>query len=111
TWRALGKTLPNRLNIVLSRSAQVDTAPDLVFLRNENEAADLAKYLKCDLFVIGGAKTFATFTDLIDAWIVTRIPVDIEDADVFMPRDFLIGFEAVETREIGEGLLVETFRR
>jgi dihydrofolate reductase len=111
TWRSLGKTLPNRLNIVLSRSAQIDTAPDLVFLRNENEAADLAKYLKCDLFVIGGAKTYTTFSDLIEAWIVTRIPIDVSDADVFMPSDFLDGFSVVEGREIGDGLKVETFRR
>ena len=111
TWRALGKPLQNRLNIVLSRSAQIDTAPDLVFLRNENEAADLAKYLKCDLFVIGGSKTYTTFSGLIDAWIVTRIPIDVDDADVFMQSDFLNGFSVVETREIGDGLKVETFRR
>jgi len=111
TWRSLGRTLPNRLNIVLSRSAQIDTAADLVFLRNENEAADLAKYLKCDLFVIGGAKTYESFKSMIDAWIVTRIPIDVESADVFMPYDFLYGYSAVETRDIGEGLKVETFHR
>ena len=111
TWRSLGKTLANRLNIVLSRSTQTDTASDLIFLRSEREAADLAKYLKCDLFVIGGAKTYATFAGLIDAWIVTRVPIEVADADVFMPSDFLEGFDVVETRDIGEGLKVETFRR
>jgi dihydrofolate reductase len=76
------------------------------------KATDLAKYLKCDLFVIGGAKTYATFTDWIDAWIVTKVPIDVADADVFMPSDFLDGLILlVETREIGESLKVETFRR
>jgi len=111
TWRSLGRTLPNRLNIVLSRSAQIDTAPDLVFLRNENETADLAKYLKCDLFVIGGAKTYESFKNMIDAWIVTRVPIEVENADVFMPYNFLEEFSVVETRDIGEGLKVETFHR
>lgn len=111
TWRAIGKPLPNRLNIVLSRSAQIDTNENLIFLRSEKEAVDLAKYLKCDLFVIGGAKTYAEFADLIDAWIVTRVPLTIDDADAFMPSDFLDGFSSVEMRELGDGLRVETFHR
>ena len=111
TWRSIGRPLPNRLNIVLSRSAQIDKAENLIFLRSEKEALDLAKFLKCDLFVIGGSKTYAEFTDKINAWIVTRVPVTIEDADVFMPADFLNGFEIVESRELADGLTVETFRR
>ena len=111
TYRSIGKPLPGRLNIVLSRSAQIDTASDLIFLRSEKEAIDLTKFLNCDLFVIGGAKTFAEFTDHVDAWIVTHVPVEVADADVFMPTDFLDGFESVENRDIDESLVVETFRR
>src|SRR5688572_17889544 len=76
TYRSIGKPLPGRLNIVLSRSAQIDTARDLIFLRSEKEAIDLTKFLNCDLFVIGGAKTFAEFADHVDAWIVTHVPVE-----------------------------------
>lgn len=111
TFRSIGKPLPNRLNIVLSRSAQINTADDLIFLRSEREAIDIGKYLKCDLFVIGGAKTYAEFAPLIDAWIVTHVPVDVDGADVFMPSDFLDGFSSVEIRELGDALRVETFRR
>lgn len=111
TWRSLGKPLPNRLNIVLSRSAQIDRAENLMFLRSEKEALDLARFLNCDLFVIGGSKTFAEFADSLKAWIVTRVPVTVEDADVFMPDDFLKGFQTIETRELGDGLKVETLRR
>lgn len=111
TWRSIGRPLPNRLNLVLSRSAQIDRADNLIFLRNEKEALDLTKYLKCDLFVIGGSKTYTEFAASLNAWIVTRIPATVEDADVFMPADFLKGFQRVETRELGDGLTVETFRR
>ncbi len=111
TWRSIGRPLPGRLNIVLSRSAQIDTAENLIFLRSEKEALDLAKFLKCDMYVIGGSKTYTEFADSINAWIVTRVPVEVEDADVFMPANFLGGFEAVESREIGDGLRVESFRR
>ena len=111
TWRSIGKPLPNRLNIVLSRSAQIDKAENLIFLRSETEALDLAKFLKCDLFVIGGSKTYAEFANTINAWIVTRVPITVDDADVFMPADFLEGYEIVESREVGDSLTVETFRR
>lgn len=111
TWRSIGRPLPNRLNIVLSRSAQIDQADNLIFLRSEKEALDLTRFLNCDLFVIGGSKTFAEFAGSLDAWIVTRIPVTVEDADVFMPAEFLDAFQQVETRELGDGLVVETFRR
>ena len=111
TWRSIAKPLPNRLNLVLSRSAQLDTADDLIFLRSEKEAIDLAKYLRCDLFVIGGSKTFAEFAPYLDSWIVTEVPETVEDADVFMPNDFLDGFNAVEARELGDGLIARTFHR
>jgi dihydrofolate reductase len=111
TYRSIGKPLPGRLNIVLSRSAQIDIAENLIFLRSEKEALDLAKFLNCDLFVIGGAKTYVEFAKYIDAWIVTRVPLNVDDADVFMPNDFLDGFDSVERREIGDGLIVETLRR
>ena len=111
TWRSIGGPLPGRLNIVLSRSAQLDSARDLIFLRSESEALDLAAYLKTDLFVIGGSKTFAEFADRIGQWIVTRVPDEPKDADTFMPDDFLDGFEKFETVEIADGLTVEKFHR
>lgn len=111
TWRSIARPLPNRLNIVLSRSAQIDRADNLIFLRSEKEALDLSRFLACDLYVIGGSKTFAEFAVHIDEWIVTRIPLEIEDADVFMPDNFLDGFQRAETRGLGDGLVVETLRR
>lgn len=111
TFRSIGRLLPNRLNIILSRSSNVERFENTILLRSEKEAVDLAKYLKCDLFVIGGSKTYESFADAIDSWIVTHIPVSVEDADVFMPADFLDKFSSVETRELGDGLRVETFHR
>lgn len=111
TWRSIGKPLPDRLNIVLSRSAQIDRAENLIFLRSEKEALDLANFLKCDLVVIGGSKTYAEFAGSINSWIVTRVPVTVDDADVFMPADFLDGFTLVETQPLPDGLMVEVFRR
>lgn len=111
TWDSIGRPLPNRLNIVLSRSGSIEPHPGVILLRSKEEVLSLAGYLKGDVFIIGGAKTYENFSDVIDKWIVTEIPATVEDADVFMPRDFLEGFDESEHSEIGEVLMVRTFRR
>lgn len=111
TWRSIGRPLPNRLNTVLSRSGSIEPQPGVILLRSKEEVLSLAGYLKCDVYIIGGAKTYENFADAIDKWIVTEIPETVEDADVFMPRDFLEGFDENERSELGEGLVVRTFRR
>lgn len=111
TWDSIGRPLPNRLNIVLSRSGSIEPQPGVILLRSKEEVLSLARYLKCDVFIIGGAQTYQNFADVIDKWIVTEIPETVEDADVFMPRDFFEGFDESEHSELGEGLTVRTFRR
>jgi len=111
TWRSIGRPLPNRLNIVLTRTGNVDTPAEVMKLADVSEVIDLAKLLNRDVFIIGGAEIFAAFADVIDKWIVTFVPVDAEGADTFMPQDFLSAFEPDERIELGEGLIVETFHR
>ena len=111
TWRSIGKPLSNRLNIVLSRRAQLDSNDNLLFLRNVSEAADLSKFLSGDLYVIGGAHIYEAFAPLIDSWIVTEIPETIENADVFMPANYLESFRLVEAEELEDGLTVRRYER
>jgi len=111
TWRSIGKPLSNRLNIVLSRRAQLDSDDNLLFLRNVSEAADLAKFLSGDLYVIGGAHIYEAFAPLIDSWIVTQIPETIANADVFMPANYLDGFKLAEAEELDGGLVVRRYER
>ncbi len=109
TWESIGKPLPKRLNIVLSRSANLENRADVLLLRSKAEVLALANYLKGDLFVIGGAKTYQEFADVIEKWMVTEVPAEIEDADTFMPENFLDGFEAEKTIELESDLRVKIF--
>ena len=111
TWRSIGKPLPGRLNIVLSGSSSVTPPPEVMRLAEKGEVLDLARYLNRDLYVIGGAKTYADFADVIEKWIVTEVPLMVDDADTFMPRDFLSGFEQVEVKELDDNLVVKIFHR
>jgi dihydrofolate reductase len=95
----------------LSRTIASADREDILTIQLKDQARTLWKYLDCDVYIIGGAKTFASFAEDIEKWIVTRIPVNVDDADVFMPENFLDGFELQRTKDLDEGLLVEYFER
>jgi len=109
TWESIGKPLPKRLNIVLSRSQNLENRAAVLLLRSKADVLALSQYLKGDLFIIGGAQTFTEFSDVIEKWIVTEIPETVENADVFMPNDFLDNFELQKTIELENDLRVKIF--
>jgi dihydrofolate reductase len=111
TWRAIGRPLPGRQSIVLSRSEIPDLPNEVILCHSVKQALERAERLNGDIFIIGGAGVYESFQDEIARWIVTRIPETIDDADVYMPLQFLDDFERVERKEIGEGLVVEIFDR
>lgn len=111
TWASIGRALPHRLNIVLSRRDDLDLPDGVRRVGSKNEVLELAGTLDTNVYVIGGAKVFEAFADVIDQWIVTEVPDGVEDADTFMPADFLDHFEIENTRDLGEGLTVRFYAR
>lgn len=111
TWLSLKRPLPNRLNVVLTRRAEVEPRASVVWLRDKESVISLKHYLNCDLFIIGGAQVFEAFREEIDRWLVTRVPLTVEGADTFMPPDFLEGFRPADTQDLGDGLKVTSYAR
>ncbi|HEX8144788.1 MAG TPA: dihydrofolate reductase [Pyrinomonadaceae bacterium] len=111
TWLSLKRPLKERLNIVLSRSSQIEPQPSVITLRNQGAVLALKPYLACDIFVIGGAEVFRAFRDDIERWIVTEVPLVVEDADTFMPADYLQGFGPVDSLSLEENLRVTVYER
>src|SRR5215218_8482441 len=111
TWLTLKRPLPNRLNVVLTRRAEVEPRESVVWLRDRQSALSLKAYLNCDLFVIGGAQIFEMFRAEIDRWLVTEVPLAVEGADTFMPPDFLEGFVPQDVLDLGDGLKVTFYER
>lgn len=111
TWRSIGKPLPNRLNIILSRLGNIDAPPDVMRLSSVDEVVELSKCLNRDVFIIGGAQIYKSFADVIDKWIVTLVPETIEDANTFMPKNFLDEFDVEKTIELSDDLLVKILHR
>jgi dihydrofolate reductase len=108
TFDSIGKALPNRQNIVLSRNSRI-VENNVFVVKSKDEVLSLNKYLNCDLFIIGGASIYAEFADVIEKWVVTEIPQTIENADAFMPSNFLEGFEIVETKMLDDNLSVKIY--
>jgi dihydrofolate reductase len=83
TWDSIGKPLPGRRNIVVTRNAgwHVEGAE---VARSLEEAIELCGDVP-DVFVIGGAQIFAEALPLADAIVATEIDRDI-DGDVYFPR-------------------------
>jgi dihydrofolate reductase len=111
TWTSIGKPLPNRLNIILSRTHTIENQPSILLLRSCEEVLALEKYLNCDLHIIGGASIYEAFKNDIEKWIVTQIPQIIDDADTFMPVNFLENFELSETKILEDNLQVRIYQR
>jgi dihydrofolate reductase len=111
TWKSIGKALPKRLNIVLSRIQNIENQERVLLLRSKEELLALSKYLNCDLYIIGGAKTYENFADVIEKWIVTEVPERIKDADTHMLANFLDGFELKEKLELDDKLKVKVYEK
>lgn len=111
TWTSIGKPLPKRLNVVVSRGRNLENQPEVLLLRSVGEVVALSKYLNGDLFVIGGAETYRNFAGAIEKWIVTEIPAGIADADTFMPADFLEGFLLQSTSDLDDNLKIKIYEK
>jgi dihydrofolate reductase len=111
TWLSLGKPLPDRLNIVMSKDALIEGQESVIVLRDKLSVLSLRPYLACDLFIIGGEQVYRTFLDVIDKWIVTEIPLKVEDADTFMPEDYLRGFKPYDSEQLEENLKVTFYEK
>lgn len=77
TRESIGRDLPKRENIILSRNGDV-TIEDIVE-RGKKE----------DIFIIGGAHIYRAFIPFTDVFLLTHIPGKYE-VDTFYPRDELL---------------------
>jgi dihydrofolate reductase len=109
TWLTLKKPLPNRLNIVLSRQAEIDPQDSVVVLRDVESVLSMAKDLKGDLFVIGGEQVYAALLPYIEKWIVTEVPLTVAGADAFVPANYLEGFTRSDSMTIDHNLTVSVY--
>lgn len=95
TFASIGRPLPERTNVVLSRSA--GAIPGCVVVRSVAEAFAAAGEAT-ELMVIGGAEIYRLFWPLVDRIELTRVRAAF-DADAFFPAIDPAEWEEVARRE------------
>ena len=81
TFESIGKPLPNRENIVISRAKNFE-ANGIIVKHSIEDAIDYCKQ-KEEVFVIGGANIYAQILNKIDRIYLTRVHTIIENGDAF----------------------------
>ena len=114
TWRSIPqryRPLPDRTNIILSRSMESVDDESVIVLPEVSQVLEFLQGMERKVFVIGGAQVYAAFLDHITAWVVTTVPVVVEGADTFMPAGFRDGFIQDGHEDLGDRLMVRFYRR
>ena len=111
TWSTLKGPLKDRTNFVLSAGGNLTNADGIIVVNTIEDLLGRAKDLDGHLFVIGGAKVYEALLPHIERWIVTEIPLNVAEADTFMPVNFLDGYELYEMRQLDDGLRVKFYER
>ncbi len=84
TFESIGRALPGRVNIVISRGFSTGEEVEIAGSLEEAFAiAESTNLEKC--FVMGGGQIYAQALESADRLVVTHLHVVIEDADTFFP--------------------------
>ena len=111
TWRTLKKPLTGRLNIVLSRDGNLEPQESLLVLSDIDSVLSFNNSLTTDMFVIGGAQVYREFLPNIEKWIITEVPLTVNDADAFMPEGYLDNFKRAGSEKLDDELVVKFYER
>lgn len=82
TYKSIGKPLPNRQNIVLSR--ENETIEGVTVVDSLQAAYDAVEDGR-ETFVIGGGQIFALAIDTVDTIFATEVNATFDQADIFFP--------------------------
>lgn len=92
TWLSIGRPLPGRRNIVITKSAfdapdGVVQVPDVAsaFAAAQEIQAAAAQCSVGQCFIIGGAKTYERTLAQADKLYITHVHTSVPDADAFFP--------------------------
>lgn len=101
TWESIGRPLPGRRNIVVSRNTDyVATGGELVGSLDE-ALKSLSEFDR--VFVIGGEQLFKQAFDKADRLYITEIDLDIEGGDTFFEVPNATAWKEVERTPGSEG--------
>jgi len=103
TFESIGKPLPNRTTIVISRQADLKIDGAIITHSVEEAILKAKSITREDIFIVGGAEIYALSLALADQILVTQLH-DIFDGDAYFPE---IPSESWEVTENERGITDE----
>lgn len=85
TYESIGRPLPGRLSIVITRDKSYTATEGVVVVHNLNDAIDKARDYADEVMIIGGAEIFKLSMDIADRLYITEIH-ETFDGDTFFPE-------------------------
>jgi dihydrofolate reductase len=84
TYESIGKALPNRTNIVVSKKKNW-FEEGILIVGSIKEALKFAKKIDEEVFIIGGGNIYEQTIDVVDKLEVTLVKADLK-ADTYFPK-------------------------
>ena len=86
TYNSIGRPLPNRLNIVMTRSAKnTEGVTEVTSVEKAIEAASINRD-SSRVYIIGGQNIYKEFLPIAHRMIITEVDLYIKDGDTFFPE-------------------------
>ena len=101
TWESIGRPLPGRRNIIVSRNADYQAAGGELVGSLDEALNSLSEFPR--VFVIGGEQLFKQAFDKADRLYITEIDLDIEGGDTFFEVPNESAWKEVERTPGSEG--------
>lgn len=99
TFESIGKPLPDRLNIVLSKNPNLSLPPGVLRAATFDEALTLVPEGK-EAFAIGGSKVIDEALRVADKMHITFVDVTVPDADTFFPRTVAEDWKVIQVTPV-----------
>src|SRR5690606_2110364 len=84
TYESIGKALPGRTNVILTRDENFEADGCIIF-HTKDELLKLSKEQQKEIFITGGAEIYRLFMDVVDRLYVTKILHTFE-GDTYFPE-------------------------
>jgi dihydrofolate reductase len=101
TWESIGRPLPGRRNIVVSRNADYEATGGELVGSLEEALKSLSEFER--VFVIGGEQLFTQAFPKADRLYITEIDLDIDGGDTFFEVPNASDWQEVERTPGSEG--------
>jgi dihydrofolate reductase len=107
TWESIGRPLPGRRNVVVSRNANLELTGAEVVNSLDAALATLNEFPR--VFVIGGEQLFTQAFPKVDRLYITEIDIDVGGGDTFFEVPNPSEWKEVERTPASEGEVTFNF--